>query len=70
VRAATSYDDLPLALKPTEAFSIIGVGRDLGYQLIREGKIPALRLGHRLVVPKAGLIRLLEEAGEVRREAG
>ena len=64
----TSLDELPLVLQPAAAFEVLGIGRDLGYELIRQGKIPALRLGGRkLVVPRTALIRMIEEASEERR---
>ena len=43
-----------------EAAKILGVGRDAAYEAARTGLIPTIRLGRRLVVPKAALDRLLE----------
>jgi excisionase family DNA binding protein len=40
----------------------LGISRDLAYKLAREGRLPVLRLGGRLVVPKARLERLLNDA--------
>ena len=45
-----------------EAGKILGVGRDAAYEAARTGQIPTIRLGRRLVVPKAALDRLLETA--------
>lgn len=42
-----------------EAAKILGVSRGLAYQLAREGKIPVIRLGKRIVVPKLSLQKLL-----------
>jgi excisionase family DNA binding protein len=50
----------------TEAASILGVGRNTAYDSIRRGDLPAIRLGHRVLVPVARLRRLL---GEVYEEA-
>ena len=36
-----------------EAARLLGISRGLGYELARRGEIPVLRLGRRLVVPKA-----------------
>jgi excisionase family DNA binding protein len=44
-----------------EAGAILGVSRALAYQLAREGRIPAIRLGRRLVVPRARLEEMLAE---------
>jgi len=44
-----------------QAARILGVGRGLGYELARNGELPALRLGHKLVVPVARLAAMLGE---------
>lgn len=52
--------DNALGISPEEAFRRIGVSRALGYRLVKDGTIPAVRLGERrLVVPVAALERLL-----------
>jgi hypothetical protein len=43
---------------------VLGLGRAAAYQAARSGKLPVLRFGRRLVVPKAALIRLLNGAGD------
>ncbi|MDP9225140.1 MAG: helix-turn-helix domain-containing protein [Actinomycetota bacterium] len=50
---------LPPTLKPEAAFVLIGVGRTAGYEMIRRGEIPNLRLGGKLLVLTAPLLRLL-----------
>jgi hypothetical protein len=42
-----------------QAGKIVGVSRAQAYVLARSGQLPTLRLGHRLVVPKVQLDRLL-----------
>lgn len=46
-----------------EVAKLLGVGRNNAYKAIEEGKIPSIRIGKRLVVPKQALDRLLN--GEV-----
>jgi excisionase family DNA binding protein len=46
-----------------EAAKLLGVGRNQTYQAIREGKIPHLRIGSRIVIPRAALSKLLNGAG-------
>ena len=62
----------PAALPPTlsveEAAKLVGVGRNACYRAAHRGEIPAFRVGHKLRIPTAGLLRLLhiedlEEAG-------
>ena len=44
-----------------EAARLLGIGRNLCYQLAKEGKLPAVRLGRRVVISRRGLEQLLEE---------
>ena len=46
-----------------EVSAELGIGRSTAYQLAKERKIPAIRLGRRYVVPKAAFERFLENAG-------
>ena len=43
-----------------EVAKILRIGRGLAYELARRGEIPTVRLGRRLLVPRAALDRLLE----------
>ena len=49
-----------LTLTVEETAKLLGIGRQLAYDRVRTGQIPAIRLGRRLVVPKRALERLLE----------
>lgn len=42
------------------AGAILGIGRSCAYSAVKAGQIPSIRLGKRLVVPSAALLRLLE----------
>ncbi len=42
-----------LTLTVSEAAKALGIGRGTAYELVRTGEIPTLRLGRRLVVPRA-----------------
>jgi excisionase family DNA binding protein len=46
-----------------EAARVLGIGRSLAYALVRTGQLPALRIGRRLVVPRAALDRLVAVGG-------
>lgn len=50
----------PVTVSVTEAARMLGVSRDLAYDLARRGEIPVVRLGRRMVVPTARLRRLIE----------
>ena len=49
----------PETLTVPEAAALLGIGRDLAYRAAARGDIPTLRIGRRLVVPRAQLERLL-----------
>jgi excisionase family DNA binding protein len=52
-----------------EVATLLGIGRNSAYQAIARGELPALRLGRRLLVPRAALERHLAESGAVERDA-
>ena len=45
-----------------EAARVLGIGRGLAYELAREGRIPVVRLGRRVLVPRSGLEAMLRAA--------
>jgi excisionase family DNA binding protein len=53
--------DEALVLTVPEAARLLRIGRDLAYVLAAQGKLPALRLGRRLVVPRDALLRWISE---------
>jgi excisionase family DNA binding protein len=46
-----------------EAGQMLGLSRNSAYALAKSGELPTIRLGKRLLVPKAALERLLESTG-------
>jgi len=55
-------NEAKLTYSVEECAILLGLSRGTAYALCRENKIPTLRLGKRLLIPKIGLDRLL--AGE------
>jgi excisionase family DNA binding protein len=49
-----------LALTVDEASELLGISKWLGYEMVAQGRLPALRLGRRLVIPLSALERLLD----------
>ena len=43
-----------------EAAAALGIGRATAYEAVRRGEIPSIRLGRRIVVPTAAIVRLLD----------
>lgn len=44
------------------AARVLGISRALAYQLVREGVIPSVKLGRRVLIPQQALTALLEVA--------
>jgi excisionase family DNA binding protein len=51
--------DLRPTLSVEEAGELLGIGRSLAYSKAASGELPSIRLGRRLVVPTAAILRLL-----------
>ena len=51
-----------LTMTVEEAGVALGISRSHAYQLVRQGELPSLRLGRRVVVPIAALEALVEVA--------
>lgn len=48
-----------LTLTVPEAAKLLGVSRNSAYEAIQRGEIPAIRIGRRVVVPRARLEEML-----------
>jgi excisionase family DNA binding protein len=53
-----------LALSIEEAGALLGISRDLAYDLVARHELPSIRLGRRLVVPRRALEDLLSRLTE------
>ena len=51
-----------LVLTPIETAKLLRIGRGTVYEQIRLGVIPSIRFGRRILVPRAALMKMLEEA--------
>jgi len=52
-------DTEKLTLTVGEAARCLGIGRNSAYEAIARGEIPAVKIGKRLLVPKAALEKML-----------
>lgn len=54
--------DLPALLDVPDAGRVLGIGRSLAYELVRDGRWPTavLRVGKLIKIPSAPLVRLIE----------
>jgi excisionase family DNA binding protein len=47
-----------------EAGRLLGIGRNQAYEAARAGQIPTIKIGKRVLVPKAAFDRMLQGSGE------
>jgi excisionase family DNA binding protein len=63
----TNRDNLRAVFSIPEAAQVLGIGRNLAYLGAREGWLPTLRCGRRLVVPRQALEALLAQPNVAAR---
>lgn len=60
--------DASITVKATltvhEAAALLGIGRGLAYEQVLAGRIPSIRLGRRILVPRAALEAMLAKPNE------
>jgi excisionase family DNA binding protein len=52
-----------LTITVERAGELLGISRASAYEAVKQGRIPHLRFGRKLVVPRAALERMICEAG-------
>ena len=50
-----------LTITVEEAGRLLGISRALAYEMARTGKLPTLRFGRRMVVPRKAIENMLED---------
>lgn len=55
----TMEDKLTLSVEETA--KLLGIGRNLCYERVKTGEIPAIKIGRRLLVPRSALEKLLAD---------
>jgi excisionase family DNA binding protein len=57
--SAVQNDDGRLTYTLSEAAGRLGISRALAYEAAHRGELPVCRIGRRMLVPRAALLRLL-----------
>lgn len=52
-----------LCVTVPEVAMMLGISRNNAYEKVKQGKIPSMRLGNRILVPKVQLIKWVERGG-------
>jgi len=53
--------DKRLCITVPEAAEMLGISRNYCYELVKRGLIPSIRLGKRILIPRAALEKMLEK---------
>lgn len=54
-----SLDDLSLVMKVEDLMPILGIGRNMAYELVRCGQIRSIRVGRKIRVPRDAVAEYL-----------
>ena len=52
-----------IVLTVEEAAGLLRISRGLAYEMVRQGSLPTIRLGRRILVPRSALEQMLKAAG-------
>ena len=53
--------DRRLCVTAPEAAEMLTISRNYAYQLVKEGKLPSIRFGKRILIPRVALEKTLEK---------
>ena len=67
--AETPAGEERLTYTLSEAARRLGISRALAYEAAHRGELPVCRIGRRMLVPRAALLRLLEDSPPDSRSA-
>jgi excisionase family DNA binding protein len=63
-------DEERLTLTVPEAARLLGVSRNTAYEAVRNGNIPAIFIGRRILVSRARLVQMIDNAGRDQQTPG
>ena len=55
-----NFEDLPLLLTVEEMASVLRIGRNAAYQLVKDGNLQSIRIGRCIRIPRAALLQFIE----------
>ncbi|MGD9118064.1 MAG: helix-turn-helix domain-containing protein [Dehalococcoidia bacterium] len=51
--------DSPLVVSVQKAANLLGISRNATYEAVRIGEIPSIKIGRRVIIPRAALMKML-----------
>ena len=55
-------ENLPLVLQIKDLMTLLSIGRNTAYELVRSGQIPSIRIGRTYRIPRDALLKYLANA--------
>ena len=52
-----------LCITVPEVAEMLGISRNFAYELVKQGQLPVIRFGKRLLIPRIALEKMLEKGG-------
>lgn len=52
-------DAAPRTITVEQAAAALGIGRNQAYEAVRSGELPSIRIGRRILIPRAAFERLV-----------
>lgn len=62
MQSTETQSDARLTFTVDEVAALLGLSRATAYKAVNNGSIPAIKVGHRTLVPRASLLRMLNAA--------
>ena len=56
-----SLNELPIVLRVEDLMQVLDIGRTTAYELLRSGKIPSIRVGKQIRIPKQSVEEYLKK---------
>lgn len=56
----STFEDLPLLLTVGEMASVLRIGRNAAYQLVKAGNVQSIHVGRSIRVPRNALVQFVE----------
>ena len=56
----STFESLPLLLTVGEMASVLRIGRNAAYQLVKEGSVQSIHVGRSIRVPRNALVQFVE----------
>jgi len=57
-----NYENLPLLLTVGELASVLRIGRNAAYQLVKGGNVQSIHVGRSIRIPRNALVQFVEDA--------